>query len=119
MVEKLGALGMTVAVRAMHIRLTKDSWYMADPGVERIGDKIPACTSDRLIYLGCSYSVWSGFDLNAISDHMTRVVERVKILKPMQKVHLLRNITLCRTICSWLPLWKSPAGNELELASGG
>lgn len=95
-VDELGALGMTIAASkscAYHIVPTKDSWRLVDPGVERTGDKIPACTPEcALTYLGCSYSIWSGFNLNAIKEHLTRVIARVKTLKlkPMQKVNLLQ-----------------------------
>lgn len=95
-VEELGALGMTIAANkscAYWIRPAGDSWCMSDPGLERMGDKIPVCRpEDGLTYLGCSYSVWSGFDLSGISSHLTQVVKRVKALKlkPMQKIHLLQ-----------------------------
>lgn len=95
-VEELGALGMTIAASkscAYQIEATRDSWYMVDPGLERIGDRIPACTPESgITYLGCRYSVWSGFDLSKINDHLTQVIARIKALKlkPIQKIQLLQ-----------------------------
>lgn len=95
-VDELGALGMTIAASkscAYQIKPTRDSWCMVDPGMERTGERIPACTPDsRITYLGCSYAIWSGFDTSMIGEHLTQVIERVKALrlKPMQKVNLLQ-----------------------------
>ncbi|KAL0098628.1 hypothetical protein PUN28_020584 [Cardiocondyla obscurior] len=58
-VEELGSLGMTIAANkscAYRIKSSKDSWFMEDPGVERIGEKIPVCTPENKITYGCSYS---------------------------------------------------------------
>ncbi|KAL0103857.1 hypothetical protein PUN28_017894 [Cardiocondyla obscurior] len=51
-VEELGSLGMTIAANkscAYRIKSSKDSWFMEDPGVERIGEKIPVCTPENKI----------------------------------------------------------------------
>lgn len=95
-VEELGALGMTVAANkscAYQIKPAGDSWYMVDPNLERMGDRIPACLPESgLTYLGCTYSVWSGYDLSNINNHLIQVIRRVKNLKlkPIQKLQLLQ-----------------------------
>jgi hypothetical protein len=55
-VNYLGAHGMTISASksyAFQVVPTKDSWHLADPGMERLGERIPPVKADQyLTYLG-------------------------------------------------------------------
>ncbi|KAG5868427.1 hypothetical protein JTB14_029043 [Gonioctena quinquepunctata] len=59
----LEGLGMKLSAnkcRTFRVARTKDSWYLADPGLTLSGGERVAEASDHLVYLGATFSPWTG-----------------------------------------------------------
>ncbi len=93
--EYLGALGMSLSVpkcATFQISKSGQTWYIKDPNLERMGQKIPMIKNDHtLMYLGGVYSVWDGFPSKSTISNLLEAVDRLQKahLKPMQILHLL------------------------------
>ncbi|XP_039303390.1 uncharacterized protein LOC120357295 [Solenopsis invicta] len=92
----LRGLGMRISATkcaAFQIIKTKDSWYLADPGLTLIsGDGIPyADAGTTLKYLGVRISPWAGIDIKGLKDNLCKATKGIKklALKPPHKVHLI------------------------------
>lgn len=95
-VDYLGALGMGIAASksfAFQIKHSHGSWSLVDPGMERLGERIPQVkANDQLTYLGVKFSPWSGISLGDARAELSGSLARLKAvrLKPDQKLQLLR-----------------------------
>jgi hypothetical protein len=94
--EYFSGLGMSISATkcaAFHIRPTKDSWVVADPGLAlRSGEEVPFWgPGTSLSYLGVKISPWAGIDISGLRAHLAATLRRVKslALKPHQKVDLI------------------------------
>lgn len=92
----LKGLGMRIAAAksaAFRIITTKDSWYLADPGLTlSSGECIPyADAGTALKYLGMKISPWAGIDIKGLKDNLCSALKRIGklALKPYQKVDLI------------------------------
>ena len=92
----LGGLGMSISASkcaAFQIRPTKDSWFVADPGLAlRSGEAVPFWgPGTSLSYLGVRISPWAGIDISGLGAHLADTLRRVRslALKPHQKVDLI------------------------------
>jgi hypothetical protein len=67
-VNYLGAHRMSISASkscAFQVLQTKDSGYLADPGMERLGERIHSVKADHyLTYLGGKFSIWTGTSLS-------------------------------------------------------
>jgi hypothetical protein len=92
----LHGLGMSISApkcAAFRIIPTKDSWYLADPGMAlQNGEALPVATVEtQLTYLGARISPWAGMAIEGLYEQFTRTIHRVSHLavKPHQKVELI------------------------------
>ncbi|GJQ68522.1 hypothetical protein Trydic_g17092 [Trypoxylus dichotomus] len=92
----LSGLGMTISApkcACFRIAPTKDSWYLADPGIKlSCGAAIPYADAEtKLNYLGMQISPWAGISSDNIKTELLATLQRVKklALKPYQKVNLI------------------------------
>lgn len=92
----LRGLGMSISAAkcaTFRISVTKDSWYLADPGLTLLsGEGIPyAAAGTSLKYLGMKISPWAGIDIKGLKENLCTAIQAVKklALKPYQKVHLI------------------------------
>ena len=92
----LRCLGMKIAAskcRTFRVIRTKDSWYLADPGLSLdSGEVIPvAGAGAHLVYLGCKVSPWAGVTIEGLRASLASTMSRVQRLKlkPHQKVDLI------------------------------
>jgi hypothetical protein len=92
----LGGLGMSISASkcaAFHIKPTKDSWIVADPGLAlRSGEEVPYWgPGTSLSYLGVKISHWAGIDTTGLRANLAATLRRTQALalKPHQKLDLL------------------------------
>lgn len=92
----LKGLGMRISAAkcaTFRIAITKDSWYLADPGLTLLsGEGIPyAAAGTTLKYLGMKISPWAGIDIKGLKENLCTAIQAIKklALKPYQKVHLI------------------------------
>jgi len=90
----LSSLGMKISVNkcaCFQITKTKDSWYLADPGLKLSdGEGIPYTSAEATLkYLGMKISSWAEVDVRELKGELFQVIARKLALKPHQKVHLI------------------------------
>ncbi|KXZ75867.1 hypothetical protein TcasGA2_TC034495 [Tribolium castaneum] len=94
--DYLERLGMRISApkcTSFEIRPTKDSWYVADPGLTLTkGERIPVAAVDAVFsYLGVEISPWAGITSEGIERDWRGTLHRVQrlALKPHQKLELI------------------------------
>lgn len=92
----LRGLGMSISAAkcaSFRIAITKDSWYLMDPGLAlHSGEGIPYVDADTTLrYLSVRISPWAGIDIKSLRQNLCTTLQRNKklALKPHQKVNLI------------------------------